>query len=206
MDWKTFYDNYESFEQDELVQKFLNLENYGPAKEMVEVLDEVDDDQDIRSIVLKASEKGAFDSVKALEEIEMSVSTEVLDHVITKFAEGKKLSMDDLEKLGDIASEDKFAEIIEDQLDMGVAFTADEIETLDEYLDNDDVLIRLIEEVKAPLSIDDVENLDFLLPDGERIDDVLAARGDLAGALLEWEKENNMDGDFDDSDDIDGDY
>ena len=50
------------------------------------------------------------------------------------------------------------------------------------------------------------KNLDFLLPSGEHIDDVLAGRGDLAGALLEWEKENNMDGDFDDSDDIDGDY
>ena len=206
MDWKTFYDNYESFEQDELVQKFLNVENYGPAKEIVEVLDDVDDDQDISSIVLKAADKGAFDSVKALEELEMSVSTKVLDQVIEKFAEGRKLSMDDLEILGDIASEDKFSEILEDQLDMGVAFTADEIETLDEYLNNDDVLIRLIEEVKAPLSIEDIENLDFLLPDGERIDDVLAARGDLAGAILEWEKENNMDGDFDDSDDIDGDY
>lgn len=206
MDWKTFYDSYEAFEQDELVQKFLNVENYGPAKEIVEVLDDVDDDQDISSIVLKAADKGAFDSVKALEELEMSVSTKVLDQVIEKFAEGRKLSMDDLEILGDIASEDKFSEILEDQLDMGVAFTADEIETLDEYLNNDDVLIRLIEEVKAPLSIDDIENLDFLLPDGERIDDVLAARGDLSGALLEWEKENNMDGDFDDLDDIDGDY
>ncbi|MBR4819967.1 MAG: hypothetical protein IKZ74_07930 [Clostridiales bacterium] len=206
MDWKTFYDSYEAFEQDELVQKFLNLSDYGPAKEIVEVLDDVDDDQDISSIVLKAADKGAFDSVKALEELEMSVSTKVLDQVIEKFAEGRKLSMDDLERLGDIASEDKFSEILEDQLDMGVAFTADEIETLDEYLNNDDVLIRLIEEVKAPLSIDDIENLDFLLPDGERIDDVLAARGDLSGALLEWEKENNMDGDFDDLDDIDGDY
>ena len=206
MDWKTFYDNYESFEQDELVQKFLNVENYGPAKEIVEVLDDVDDDQDIRSIVLKAADKGAFDSVKALEELEMSVSTKVLDQVIEKFVEGRKLSMDDLERLGDIASEDKFSEILEDQLDMGVAFTADEIETLDEYLNNDDVLIRLVEEVKAPLTIEDIENLDFLLPDGERIDDVLAARGDLSGALLEWEKENNMDGDFDDLDDIDGDY
>ena len=206
MDWKTFYDNYESFEQDELVQKFLNVENYGPAKEIVEVLDDVDDDQDISSIVLKAADKGAFDSVKALEELEMSVSTKVLDQVIEKFAEGRKLSMDDLERLGDIASEDKFSEILEDQLDMGVAFTADEIETLDEYLNNDDVLILLIEEVKAPLTIEDIENLDFLLPDGERIDDVLAARGDLSGALLEWEKENNMDGDFDDLDDIDGDY
>lgn len=206
MDWKTFYDNYESFEQDELVQKFLNVENYGPAKEIVEVLDDVDDDQDIRTIVLKAADKGAFDSVKALEELEMSVSTKVLDQVIEKFADGRKLSMEDLEILGDIASEDKFSEILEDQLDMGVAFTADEIETLDEYLNNDDVLIRLIEEVKAPLTIEDIENLDFLLPDGERIDDVLAARGDLSGALLEWEKENNMDGDFDDLDDIDGDY
>ena len=206
MDWKTFYDNYESFEQDELVQKFLNVENYGPAKEIVEVLDDVDDDQDIRTIVLKAADKGAFDSVKALEELEMSVSTKVLDQVIEKFAEGRKLSMDDLERLGDIANEERFAEILEDQLDMGVAFTADEIETLDEYLNNDDVLIRLIEEVKAPLTIEDIENLDFLLPDGERIDDVLAARGDLSGALLEWEKENNMDGDFDDLDDIDGDY
>lgn len=206
MDWKTFYDNYESFEQDELVQKFLNVENYGPAKEIVEVLDDVDDDQDIRTIVLKAADKGAFDSVKALEELEMSVSTKVLDQVIERFADGRKLSMEDLEILGDIASEDKFSEILEDQLDMGVAFTADEIETLDEYLNNDDVLIRLIEEVKAPLTIDDIENLDFLLPDGERIDDVLAARGDLSGALLEWEKENNMDGDFDDLDDIDGDY
>ena len=206
MDWKTFYDSYEAFEQDEFVQKFLNLSDYGPAKEIVEVLDDVDDDQDISSIVLKAADKGAFDSVKALEELEMSVSTKVLDQVIEKFAEGRKLSMDDLERLGDIASEDKFSEILEDQLDMGVAFTADEIETLDEYLNNDDVLIRLIEEVKAPLSIDDIENLDFLLPDGERIDDVLAARGDLSGALLEWEKENNMDGDFDDLDDIDGDY
>ena len=206
MDWKTFYDSYEAFEQDELVQKFLNLSDYGPAKEIVEVLDDVDDDQDISSIVLKAADKGAFDSVKALEELEMSVSTKVLDQVIEKFADGRKLSMDDLEILGDIASEDKFSEILEDQLDMGVAFTADEIETLDEYLNNDDVLIRLIEEVKAPLSIDDIENLDFLLPDGERIDDVLAARGDLSGALLEWEKENNMDGDFDDLDDIDGDY
>ena len=206
MDWKTFYDNYESFEQDELVQKFLNVDNYGPAKEIVEVLDDVDDDQDIRSIVLKAADKGAFDSVKALEELEMSVSTKVLDQVIEKFAEGRKLSMDDLERLGDIANEERFAEILEDQLDMGVAFTADEIETLDEYLNNDDVLIRLIEEVKAPLTIEDIENLDFLLPDGERIDDVLAARGDLSGALLEWEKENNMDGDFDDLDDIDGDY
>ena len=206
MDWKTFYDSYEAFEQDELVQKFLNLSDYGPAKEIVEVLDDVDDDQDISSIVLKAADKGAFDSVKALEELEMSVSTKVLDQVIEKFAEGRKLSMEDLERLGDIASEDKFSEILEDQLDMGVAFTADEIETLDEYLNNDDVLIRLIEEVKAPLSIDDIENLDFLLPDGERIDDVLAARGDLSGALLEWEKENNMDGDFDDLDDIDGDY
>ena len=166
----------------------------------------MDDDQDIRTIVLKAADKGAFDSVKALEELEMSVSTKVLDQVIEKFAEGRKLSMDDLERLGDIASEDKFSEILEDQLDMGVAFTADEIETLDEYLNNDDVLIRLIEEVKAPLTIEDIENLDFLLPDGERIDDVLAARGDLSGALLEWEKENNMDGDFDDLDDIDGDY
>lgn len=206
MDWKTFYDSYEAFEQDELVQKFLNLSDYGPAKEIVEVLDDVDDDQDIRTIVLKAADKGAFDSVKALEELEMSVSTKVLDQVIEKFADGRKLSMDELERLGDIASEDKFSEILEDQLDMGVAFTADEIETLDEYLNNDDVLIRLIEEVKAPLSIDDIENLDFLLPDGERIDDVLAARGDLSGALLEWEKENNMDGDFDDLDDIDGDY
>ena len=206
MDWKTFYDNYESFEQDELVQKFLNVENYGPAKEIVEVLDDVDDDQDIRTIVLKAADKGAFDSVKALEELEMSVSTKVLDQVIEKFAEGRKLSMDDLERLGDIANEERFAEILEDQLDMGVAFTADEIETLDEYLNNDDVLIRLIEEVKAPLTIEDIENLDFLLPDGERIGDVLAARGDLSGALLEWEKENNMDGDFDDLDDIDGDY
>ena len=206
MDWKTFYDSYEAFEQDELVQKFLNLSDYGPAKEIVEVLDDVDDDQDIRSIVLKAADKGAFDSVKALEQLEMSVSTKVLDQVIEKFADGRKLSMEDLEILGDIASEDKFSEILEDQLDMGVAFTADEIETLDEYLNNDDVLIRLIEEVKAPLSIEDIENLDFLLPDGERIDDVLAARGDLSGALLEWEKENNMDGDFDDSDDIDGDY
>ena len=206
MDWKTFYDSYEAFEQDELVQKFLNLSDYGPAKEIVEVLDDVDDDQDISSIVLKAADKGAFDSVKALEELEMSVSTKVLDQVIEKFAEGRKLSMEDLERLGDIASEDKFSEILEDQLDMGVAFTADEIETLDEYLNNDDVLIRLIEEVKAPLTIEDIENLDFLLPDGERIDDVLAARGDLSGALLEWEKENNMDGDFDDLDDIDGDY
>ncbi|MBO4746615.1 MAG: hypothetical protein J5607_00940 [Clostridiales bacterium] len=206
MDWKTFYDSYEAFEQDELVQKFLNLSDYGPAKEIVEVLDDVDDDQDISSIVLKAADKGAFDSVKALEELEMSVSTKVLDQVIEKFAEGRKLSMDELERLGDIASEDKFSEILEDQLDMGVAFTADEIETLDEYLNNDDVLIRLIEEVKAPLTIEDIENLDFLLPDGERIDDVLAARGDLSGALLEWEKENNMDGDFDDLDDIDGDY
>lgn len=206
MDWKTFYDSYEAFEQDELVQKFLNLSDYGPAKEIVEVLDDVDDDQDISSIVLKAADKGAFDSVKALAELEMSVSTKVLDQVIEKFADGRKLSMDDLEILGDIASEDKFSEILEDQLDLGVAFTADEIETLDEYLNNDDVLIRLIEEVKAPLSIEDIENLDFLLPDGERIDDVLAARGDLSGALLEWEKENNMDGDFDDLDDIDGDY
>ncbi|MBO4651012.1 MAG: hypothetical protein J5653_07465 [Clostridiales bacterium] len=206
MDWKTFYDSYEAFEQDELVQKFLNLSDYGPAKEIVEVLDDVDDDQDIRTIVLKAADKGAFDSVKALEELEMSVSTKVLDQVIEKFAEGRKLSMEDLERLGDIASEDKFSELLEDQLDMGVAFTADEIETLDEYLNNDDVLIRLIEEVKAPLTIEDIENLDFLLPDGERIDDVLAARGDLSGALLEWEKENNMDGDFDDLDDIDGDY
>ena len=206
MDWKTFYDSYEAFEQDVLVQKFLNLSDYGPAKEIVEVLDDVDDDQDISSIVLKAADKGAFDSVKALEELEMSVSTKVLDQVITKFADGRKLSMDELERLGDIASEDKFSEILEDQLDMGVAFTADEIETLEEYLNNDDVLIRLIEEVKAPLSIEDIENLDFLLPDGERIDDVLAARGDLSGALLEWEKENNMDGDFDDLDDIDGDY
>ena len=206
MDWKTFYDSYEAFEQDVLVQKFLNLSDYGPAKEIVEVLDDVDDDQDISSIVLKAADKGAFDSVKALEELEMSVSTKVLDQVITKFTDGRKLSMDDLERLGDIASEDKFSEILEDQLDMGVAFTADEIETLEEYLNNDDVLIRLIEEVKAPLSIEDIENLDFLLPDGERIDDVLAARGDLSGALLEWEKENNMDGDFDDLDDIDGDY
>ena len=206
MDWKTFYDSYEAFEQDVLVQKFLNLSDYGPAKEIVEVLDDVDDDQDISSIVLKAADKGAFDSVKALEELEMSVSTKVLDQVITKFTDGRKLSMDDLERLGDIASEDKFSEILEDQLDMGVAFTADEIETLDEYLNNDDVLIRLVEEVKAPLTIEDIENLDFLLPDGERIDDVLAARGDLSGALLEWEKENNMDGDFDDLDDIDGDY
>ena len=206
MDWKTFYDNYESYEQDELVQKFMNLSDFGPAKQVVEVLDEVDDDQDISSIVLKAADKGAFDSVKALEELEMSVSTKVLDQVIEKFAEGRKLSMDDLERLGDIANEERFAEILEDQLDMGVAFTADEIETLDDYLNNDDVLIRLIEEVKAPLTIEDIENLDFLLPDGERIDDVLAARGDLSGALLEWEKENNMDGDFDDLDDIDGDY
>ena len=114
--------------------------------------------------------------------------------------------MDDLEKLGDMASEKKFSEILEEQLDLGVAYTAEEIETLEEYLNNDELLIRLIEEVKAPLSIDDIENLDFLLPSGEHIDDVLAGRGDLAGALLEWEKENNMDGDFDDSDDIDGDY
>ena len=206
MDWKTFYDSYESYEQDELVQKFMNLSDFGPAKQVVEVLDEVDDSEDIRTIVLKAAEKGAFDSVEAIEELEMSVSDEVLNYVIGKFAEDRKLSVDDLEKLGDIASEKKFSEILEEQLDLGVAYTAEEIETLEEYLNNDELLIRLIEEVKAPLSIDDIENLDFLLPSGEHIDDVLAGRGDLAGALLEWEKENNMDGDFDDSDDIDGDY
>ena len=166
MDWKTFYDNYESYEQDELVQKFMNLSDFGPAKQVVEVLDEVDDSEDIRTIVLKAAEKGAFDSVEAIEELEMSVSDEVLNYVIGKFAEGRKLSVDDLEKLGDMASEKKFSEILEEQLDLGVAYTAEEIETLEEYLNNDELLIRLIEEVKAPLSIDDIENLDFLLPSG----------------------------------------
>ncbi len=206
MDWENFYKQYDDMEQAELVREFLNLSNFGPAADVAEVLDEVLDKQDQSILLSKALEADAFRTAQDLETLDGIVSEEMIDEAALKLAAKTPMDFDSLEILADIVSAETFAKLVTWSLDEGEAFTTDEICTLDNSLRDHDVLLRLISEVKAPVTIDDIDDLSFLLDKNEDIEDVLSDRGDLYGVILDWEKENNLDGDFDDSDDIDEDW
>ncbi|MBR3058455.1 MAG: hypothetical protein IKG93_10880 [Clostridiales bacterium] len=206
MDWENFYKQYDDMEQAELVREFLNLSNFGPAADVAEVLDEVLDKQDQSILLSKALEADAFRTAQDLETLDGVVSEEMIDEAALKLATKTPMDFDSLEILADIVSAETFAKLVTWSLDEGEAFTTDEICTLDNSLRDHDVLLRLISEVKAPVTIDDIDDLSFLLDKNEDIEDVLSERGDLYGVILDWEKENNLDGDFDDSDDIDEDW
>ena len=206
MDWENFYKQYDDMEQAELVCEFLNLSNFGPAADVAEVLDEVLDKQDQSILLSKALEADAFRTAQDLETLDGVVSEEMIDEAALKLATKTPMDFDSLEILADIVSAETFAKLVTWSLDEGEAFTTDEICTLDNSLRDHDVLLRLISEVKAPVTIDDIDDLSFLLDKNEDIEDVLSERGDLYGVILDWEKENNLDGDFDDSDDIDEDW
>ena len=206
MDWENFYKQYDDMEQAELVREFLNLSNFGPAADVAEVLDEVLDKQDQSILLSKALEADAFRTAMDLETLDGIVSEEMIDEAALKLAAKTPMDFDSLEILADIVSAETFAKLVTWSLDEGESFTTDEICTLDNSLRDHDVLLRLISEVKAPVTIDDIDDLSFLLDKNEDIEDVLSDRGDLYGVILDWEKENNLDGDFDDSDDIDEDW
>ena len=206
MDWENFYKQYDDMEQAELVREFLNLSNFGPAADVAEVLDEVLNKQDQSILLSKALEADAFRTAMDLETLDGIVSEEMIDEAALKLAAKTPMDFDSLEILADIVSAETFAKLVTWSLDEGEVFTTDEICTLDNSLRDHDVLLRLISEVKAPVTIDDIDDLSFLLDKNEDIEDVLSDRGDLYGVILDWEKENNLDGDFDDSDDIDEDW